>query len=55
MTISIAVVLGHTWGTATWLCWVLLYGYWLTLALFLSSAIVIVATWEKYAGVVETQ
>ena len=55
MTISIAIVLGHTWGTATWLCWVLPFGYWIALALFLASAIAIVATWEKYAGATATK
>ena len=48
MTISIAIVLGHTWATATWIYWRLPFGYWLTLALFLISAIVVVATWEKF-------
>jgi len=48
MTISIAIVLGHTWGAATWVCYLLPSGYWWTLAMFLASAIVIVATWEKF-------
>ena len=46
MVVSIAVVLGHTWGTATWLCWKVQHGYWLALGLFLASAILIVWTWE---------
>jgi len=48
MTISIAIVLGHTWGAATWICYSLPFGYWVTLALFLVSAIIIVATWERF-------
>lgn len=48
MTISMAIVLGHTWGTATWMCFVLPFGYWIALALFLASSIIIVATWEKF-------
>ncbi len=47
MTVSIAIVLGHTWGAATWICWVLPFGYWLALALFLVSAVLIVVKWEK--------
>jgi hypothetical protein len=47
MTISIAIVLGHTWGTSTWLLFTVPYGYWLALLLFLASAIIIVATWER--------
>ncbi len=48
MTVSIAIVLGHTWGAATWICWVLPFGYWLALALFFVSAVLIVATWERF-------
>ena len=48
MTVSIAIVLGHTWGAATWLCYRFPYGYWITLALFFVSAVLIVATWEKF-------
>ena len=48
MTVSIAIVLGHTWGAATWICWVLPYGYWIALALFLVSAVLIVAAWERF-------
>lgn len=48
MVVSIAIVLGHTWGTATWLCWKVQSGYWLALALFLVSAMLIVWTWEKF-------
>lgn len=50
MTLSIAIVIGHTWGTATWLCYLFPLGYWFALALFLASAIVIVATWERFGG-----
>ena len=50
MAASIAIVLGHTWGTATWLCLKIHHGYWIALGLFLASAIVIVLTWEKYCG-----
>jgi hypothetical protein len=49
MVISIAVVLGHTWGTATWLCWRVRHGYWLSIGLFLTSAILIVWTWETFS------
>ena len=47
MTVSIAIVLGHTWGTATWLLWAVPHGYWWALSLFLASAILIVVTWER--------
>lgn len=49
MTISIAIVLGHTWGTATWMLHVLPYGYWIALSLFLVSAIIIVLTWDRFS------
>lgn len=49
MTISITIVLGHTWGAAGWICWVLPFGYWIALALFFASAIIIVATWERFS------
>ena len=47
MTVSIAVLLGHTWGAATWLTWTVPQGYWLSIALFLASSILIVTVWEK--------
>lgn len=50
MVIAIAVVLGHTWGTATWLCWQVRHGYWIAIGLFLASAILIVWSWEKLGG-----
>ncbi len=48
MVVSIAIVLGHTWGAATWLCWKVQNGYWITLGLFLASAILIVWSWEMF-------
>jgi hypothetical protein len=48
MVVSIAIVLGHTWGAATWLCWKVQHGYWLALGLFLASAILIVWSWEMF-------
>jgi len=48
MVVSIAIVLGHTWGTATWLMWRVQHGYWLAIGLFLVSAILIVWTWEMH-------
>lgn len=51
MTVSIAIVLGHTWGTASWLCWRVPHGYWITLGLFLASAMLIVWTWEKFGTI----
>lgn len=53
MTISIAIVLGHTWGAATWLGMMQPYGYWFALALFLASAVMIVVTWERFGRVFE--
>lgn len=55
MTISIAIVLGHTWGAATWICFVLPFGYWITLSVFLASAIIIVVTWERFSKAVSTK
>ncbi|MCH8969161.1 MAG: hypothetical protein IIA66_08595, partial [Planctomycetes bacterium] len=43
MTISVAIVLGHAWGASTWIFWKIPHGYWLVLALYLLSAIAIVA------------
>ena len=48
MVVSIAIVLGHTWGAATWLCLEIRNGYWLALGLFFASAILIVWTWERF-------
>ncbi len=48
MTVSIAIVLGHTWGAATWLGHLFRSGHWLILGLFLASAIVIVGSWERF-------
>ena len=39
MGISIAIVIGHTWGTATWLFFRFAQGYWLCIVLFLASGI----------------
>ena len=48
MTVSIAIVLSHTWGAVTWICWVFPIGYWVALALFLVSAVLFLATWERF-------
>jgi hypothetical protein len=48
MVVSIAIVLGHSWGTATWLSWKMPHGYWLAIGLFLASAILIVWTWDTF-------
>jgi hypothetical protein len=40
MAISIAIVIGHTWGTATWLFFRFSQGYWLCILLFFASGIV---------------
>ena len=51
MVASIAIVLGHTWGTASWLVIQVRHGYWIAIGLFLLSAIVIVWSWERHCGV----
>ena len=48
MVISVAIVLGHTWGTATWLCLKYTHGYWITIGMFVLSGIVIVASWQMF-------
>jgi hypothetical protein len=50
MTVCIALVLGHTWGASTWIANFVPFGYWVTIGLFLASAILIVATWERYSA-----
>ena len=55
MVVSVAIVLGHTWGTASWLCWKVRHGYWIMLGMFLASAILIVWTWEKFGRKGETE
>ena len=50
MTISIAIVLGHAWGASTWIYWRIPNGYWFVLALYLVSASLIVAVWEKFGA-----
>ena len=48
MAVSIAIVLGHAWGASTWLIERVPGGYWLAIALFLATGIIIVATWERF-------
>ncbi len=47
MTASIVIILGHSWGTATWLIRHVGHGYWLAMALFVVSGILIMVTWDK--------
>jgi len=48
MVLSVAIVLGHTWGTASWLCLKYTHGYWYTIGVFILSSIVIVVSWEIF-------
>ncbi|MBX6314677.1 MAG: hypothetical protein IRY99_17445 [Isosphaeraceae bacterium] len=53
LTVALALVIGHTWGSATWLVSWLTYrssGYWLSLLLFLSSAALFVVALERSLG-----
>jgi len=47
MTVSMAFAIGHTWGAASWICFGLPSGYWITYALFLVSAGIAVWAWDK--------
>jgi hypothetical protein len=46
---AIALIIGHTWGTATWLNGHFAQGYWLCILLFMSSGGLVVATWDKFS------
>jgi hypothetical protein len=46
MAASIAIMLGHTWGAATWMSWMLPGGYWACMALFGLSGVMIALTWD---------
>lgn len=47
MVVSMGVVIGHTWGTASWIFKKAHAGYWLCILLFVYSAVLIVVAWEK--------
>ncbi len=47
MTAAIIIILGHSWGTATWLISGVTHGYWVAMALFVVSGILVTVTWEK--------
>ena len=47
MILAVAIVLGHTWGAASWLGRFGAAGYWATLGLFLVSAVLLVDSWER--------
>ncbi|MBL7132678.1 MAG: hypothetical protein ISS78_01140 [Phycisphaerae bacterium] len=47
MTTAIIIILGHSWGTATWLVRRVTHGYWVAMALFMVSGILVMVTWEK--------
>ena len=49
MTLSIAILIGHTWGAASWLTMRGPYGYWLSIALFGAAALTITLSWERYS------
>jgi len=46
-SLSIAILLGHTWGTYTWLEFRFHYGYWTMIALFLFSGLLTGLCFEK--------
>lgn len=45
--VALALVIGHSWGAATWLVSYLVYGYWLSLGFFLVVSIVLLWSWER--------
>ncbi|MDP6546557.1 MAG: hypothetical protein QGH60_21470 [Phycisphaerae bacterium] len=46
--VSVAVVLGHTWGAASWLCLIYAHGYWYAIGLCLLSGIAVNVSWEMF-------
>lgn len=46
-SLSIALLLGHTWGTYTWLSYRFNHGYWTMIALFLFTGILTGICYEK--------
>ena len=48
--LSLAFVIGHTWGSASWFDRVLGLGYWHQFALFALASIAVVTSWNRYAG-----
>ena len=47
MAASIALIIGHTWGAATWLIARVNHGYWLCIAIFFIADATVVLTWEQ--------
>jgi hypothetical protein len=48
MAISIAIVVGHTWGTSTWLLLRFGQGYWLCIALFFMSGLLASLCYQQH-------
>jgi len=48
MTLSMAIMIGHTWGATSWLMLRFANGYWLSIGLFLVTAFMITFCWERY-------
>ena len=53
MAVSIAIVIGHTWGTATWLLFRFSQGYWLCIALFFASGVLASVCYQQHPGKAE--
>ena len=46
-TVALALVIGHTWGASSWIHEFVPAGYWVVIALFIGSAALTVATWDR--------
>ena len=49
MIAAIAIMMGHTWGASSWLTMRVAHGYWLAIALFVTTAIAITVCWEQFS------
>jgi hypothetical protein len=47
MVVALAFLLGHTWGTASWIL-AMPQGYWLNFGLFLGGSAIAVFSWERF-------
>jgi hypothetical protein len=53
LVVTLTVVMGHGWGTSTWILQWVPYGYWLCLLLCLASSVLVLIALEKNPRPVE--
>jgi len=48
LAVSAAIVLGHAWGTSTWIYYRWAHGYWIVIGLYFASGIIMAYTWDRF-------